>query len=200
MNLEYFRVHTPKKIFLTGSLVILFFIPVLIAGAQVCQIEYDYSNYLYSLEIVSYDDPIRFGEKGSIIAQVGANTAVTVHFELKGSIPCDDLVLSSMECQVEQGKWEVEGTIDVPSEDELESASYLYYYVYVTLPEDDWSPKSWGLVQKVRMGEDDPNFIIPELPYGPIMGIIASFSAVILLKMSKPIKLARKKVLETPER
>ena len=51
--------------------------------ARAEDVEWNYSNYLSSLEIISFDDPVTAGGMASISVEVGANTDVVLHVELR---------------------------------------------------------------------------------------------------------------------
>ena len=112
---------------------------------------WDYSNYLYSLDIVSYVDPVTAGGIGSVTVEVGANTDVDVYVELKGHFSWAEWTFSSEVISVDPETRTVTANVGVPYKTLIEPASCFYYYVYVTLQGDQWSPQVWGLVQTVTV-------------------------------------------------
>jgi len=62
---------------------IFLFFPVSTANVR----EWSYKNYLYSLEILSYEDAVTAGQSGSLTLEVGANTDAVLHLELKARFP-----------------------------------------------------------------------------------------------------------------
>jgi hypothetical protein len=115
--------------------------------SQANDVEWDYTNYLYSLEIMEYDEYITAGQSGSINVIVGANTAVVLHVEFKGSFDLGHWVYHSKISLLESVFTETVTTVDVPYKALIEPASEFYYNVYVTLPGDEWSPQAWGLAE-----------------------------------------------------
>jgi hypothetical protein len=111
--------------------------------------EWDYSNYLYSLEITSYDDPVIAGQSNQITVEIGAITDVILHIEFKGKFPWGHWTFSSCEIQLEDGLNTIAYEVNVPYKTIIEPASSFYYYVYVTLPGDPWGSSVWGLAQTV---------------------------------------------------
>jgi hypothetical protein len=111
----------------------------------------DYDDYIYSLDIISYVDPLTAGGTGSITVKVGANTAVNIHVELKGHFSWDEWTYSSDAISVEAGTRTVNGEVTVPYKLLIEPASCYYYYVYITLRDDSWNSQAWGLVQKIEV-------------------------------------------------
>ena len=113
--------------------------------------KWNYSNYLYSLDITSYDDPIIAGQSNQIMVEVGANTDVILHVEFKGEFQWGHWTFISCDVQVEEGLSTVSCDVDIPYKTIIEPASSFYYYVYVTLPGDPWGSSTWGLAQTVTM-------------------------------------------------
>ena len=114
---------------------------------QANNVEWDYTNYIYSLEIMEYDEYITAGQSGSIKVLVGANTEVGLHVEFKGSFDWGHWVFDSRTFLLESGITETVTTVDVPYKALIEPTSEFYYYVYVTLPGDEWIPQAWGLAE-----------------------------------------------------
>lgn len=134
-----------KRIVLMGPFILMFLqslIPNVVA-------QLDYSNYLYSLDMVSYVDPVTAGGVGSVKVEVGANKDVNVHVEFKGHFSWGEWTFSSVVIPVGAGVQTVTGEVSVPYKTLIEPASHFYYYVYVALRGESWSPKAWGLVQTV---------------------------------------------------
>lgn len=115
--------------------------------SQTNNVEWDYTNYLYSLEITEYDESITDGQSGSIKVLVDANTEVVLHVEFKGSFDWGHWVYHSRTILLESGFTETVTSVDVPYKVLIEPASEFYYYVYVTLPGDEWSHQAWGLAE-----------------------------------------------------
>jgi hypothetical protein len=113
--------------------------------------EWDYDNYLYSLEILSCDDAVIMGLPGSITVEVGANTAVSVHFEFKGSFCWGDWTYTSEKTTVKQGTSVIKGEVGIPLKTLVDPTCRFYYYVYVTFPDMDWTPGAWGQAQEVTL-------------------------------------------------
>jgi hypothetical protein len=133
------------SLFLILSLV--FMVPSSIANLY----EWDYSNYLYSLKIVSYDCPVIAGQLNRITVEIGANTAVVLHVEFKGAFSWGHWTFGSYEVQVDEGLNTVVCEMNIPHKVSVESSSSFYFYAYVTMPGDTWSSTSWGLVQTVAL-------------------------------------------------
>jgi len=120
-----------------------------ISTAIVC--EWDYCNYLYSLDITSCDDPVIAGQSNQVTVEIGANTNVVLHIALKGEFPWGYWTFSSCEVQVEEGLNTFTCHVNVPYKTIIEPATSFYYYVYVTLPGDPWDSSTWGLAQTVTV-------------------------------------------------
>jgi len=135
------------------ALVLLFLSAISLAVpiSQASNIEWDYTNYLYSLEITEFDESITAGQSGSIKVVVGANTKVVIHVEFKGSFDWGHWVYHSRAILLESGFTETVTTVDVPYKALIEPTSEFYYYVYVTLPGDEWSPQAWGLAESATV-------------------------------------------------
>ena len=112
---------------------------------------WSHSDYLYILEITSFDESVVAGEMGTLTVEVGANTPVVVHIEFKGRFSWGDWVFHSSEVQVGAGESTVVGEVYVPYKVLIEPASYFYYYVYVTFPLSHWSSDVWGVTQNVSV-------------------------------------------------
>ena len=124
---------------------------VLIPSSTAIDDGWNYGNYLYSLEILSFDDPVTAGDLGSVTVEIGANTEVVLNVEFKGVFTWGDWTFSSTEVFLGSGLESVNVNIEVPYKAIIEPASSFYYYVYATLQEDDWNPSSWSLVQEVTV-------------------------------------------------
>ena len=129
-----------------------------IQGTKAIDVEWNYGNYLQSLEIISYADPATAGQTAIITVEVGANTDVVLHIELKGYFDWGSWTFSSTEIPIESGVTRVTGDLDVPYKTLIEAESYFYYYVYVTLPGDGWTASVWGLTETVTI--DPPSEVI----------------------------------------
>jgi hypothetical protein len=119
--------------------------------SQVNNVEWDYTNYLYSLEISEYDEYITAGQSGLIKVLVGANTEAVLHVEFKGSFDWGHWVFYSRTIPLESGLNEIEATIYVPYKALIEPASEFYHYVYVALPGDEWNSQAWGQTEEVSV-------------------------------------------------
>jgi len=129
-----------------------------IQGTKANEVEWNYGNYLYSLEIISLEDPATAGHTASLTVEIGANTDVVLHIELKGNFDWGSWTFSSTEIPIESGVTRVTGDLDVPYKTLIEAESYFYYYVYVTLPGDGWTASAWGLMETVTV--DPPSEVI----------------------------------------
>lgn len=112
---------------------------------------WSHSDYLYLLEITSFDEPVVAGEMEALTVEVGANTPVVIHIELKGRFSWGDWVFHSSEVQLGAGESTVAGEVYVPYKTLIEPASHFYYYVYATFPLNPWSSDVWGVTQNVSM-------------------------------------------------
>jgi hypothetical protein len=135
------------------ALVFLFLTAINLAVpiSQTNNVDWDYTNYLYSLEITEYDESITAGQSGSIKVLVDANTEVVLHVEFKSSFDWGHWVFHSRTILLESGFTETVTSVDVPYKVLIEPASEFYYYAYVTLPGDEWSLQAWGLVESVHI-------------------------------------------------
>ena len=113
--------------------------------------EWDYGNYLHSLEVLSCDDSVTMGLPGSVTVEVGANTAVSVHFEFKGSFWWGEWTYISEEIVVKQGTSVITGGVEIPLKTLVDPTCRFYYYVYVTFPDADWAPGVWGQAREVTL-------------------------------------------------
>lgn len=129
-----------------------------IQGTKANDVGWNYGNYLYSLEIISYEDPATAGHTASLTVEIGANTDVVLHIELKGNFDWGSWTFSSTEIPIESGVTRVTGDLDVPYKTLIEAESYFYYYVYVTMPGDGWTASAWGLMETVTV--DPPSEVI----------------------------------------
>ena len=116
---------------------------------------WSHDDYLYLLEITSFDESVVAGEIGLLTVEVGANTPVVVHIELKGRFSWGDWVFHTSEVQVDAGESTVAGEVYVPYKVLIEPASYFYYYVYVTFPLSQWNSDVWGATQNVSVRSPD---------------------------------------------
>jgi hypothetical protein len=131
---------------------------------------------------MSYEDPVTAGGRGLISVEVGANTDVVVRFEFKGSFPWGDWSYCSLEVPLDAGKQVLTESVEVPLKTLHEPANYFYYYVYVTLPYDSWSPNAWGLLKKTKVIDStQPDFVINEVPYGTLVATISSITALVII-------------------
>jgi hypothetical protein len=117
--------------------------------SQTNDIEWSYTNYLYSLEIIEYEEYNTAGQSGFIEVLVGANTDVALHVEIKGNFDWGHWVFHSRTILLESGLSETETTVEIPYKALIEPTSEFYYYVYVTLLGDEWNPEAWGLAKSV---------------------------------------------------
>jgi hypothetical protein len=129
-----------------------------IQGTKANNVEWNYGNYLQSLEIISYAYPATAGNTASIAVEIGANTDVVLHIELKGYFDWGNWTFSSTEIPIESSVTRVTGYLEVPYKTMIEAESYFYYYVYVTLPGDGWTASTWGLTENVTV--DPPSEVI----------------------------------------
>lgn len=130
-------------------------------------VEWDYTNYLNSLSILSYDDPVTAGQMASITVEVNANTEVVLHIEFKGEFDWGHWAFDSIEAPLDPGVSTVTKEVNVPIKTAIEPASDFYYYIYVTLLGDGWSSSTWNLRQNV--GVDHPTEIGHE-GFGMLLG------------------------------
>lgn len=111
---------------------------------------WSYSDYLYRLEISSFDESATVGEINTLTVEVGANTPIVVHIELKGRFSWGDWVLHSSNVKVGVGESTVVGEVFIPYKTLIEPASY-YFYIYVTFPLSQWSSDVWSITQNVSV-------------------------------------------------
>jgi len=142
---SYSKMKAREAISLLLVLGFIFIIPSSTATTS----ELDYSSYLHSLEIESYDDPVTAGQQNRITVKVGANTDLVLHVEFKGEFSWGHWIFESTETLLEPGPSTVTANIEIPYKTLIEPASDFYYYVYVTLPGDEWSSDAWSLRQSV---------------------------------------------------
>ena len=136
-----------KRIVLMGPFIIMLLlslIPSVVAHR-------DYNNYLHSVYMVSYLDPVTAGGVGSVKVELGANTDVDVHVEFKGHFSWGEWTYSSVVIPIETGVHAVIGEVVVPYKALIDPASCFYYYVYVTIRDGSWNSQVWGLVQEVEV-------------------------------------------------
>ncbi len=133
------------------SLLLIMSFVFIVPSSTANMTEWDYSNYLHSLEIAYYDDPVIAGQSNQITVEVGANTDVVLHAEFKGEYPWGHWTLGSCDVQVEEGLSTIACDIEVPYKTVIDPVSSLYYYVYVTLPGDPWGSSTWGLTQIITL-------------------------------------------------
>ena len=129
-----------------------------IQGTKADDVEWYYGNYLHSFEMISYEDPATAGNTASITVEIGANTNVVLHIELKGNFDWGNWTFSSTEIPIESGVTRVTGDLEVPYNTLIEAELYFYYYVYITLPGDGWTASVWGLTETVTV--DPPSEVI----------------------------------------
>ena len=109
--------------------------------------EWDYSNYLYDLKILTFEDTVEAGSTGCLTIEVGANIPVTVHYEFKASYSWGEWIYCSEEVQVDPGVSAFTVDVEAPFKTVVEPTCSFYYYVYVTLPGQGWASDCWGLRQ-----------------------------------------------------
>jgi len=151
----------------TASLLLILSFLFIVPSSTANMSEWDYNNYLYSLDITSYDDPVIAGQPNQITVEVSANTDVVLHVEFKGAFPWGHWTFSSCEVQVEEGLSTVACEVGVSYKTIVEPASSFYYYVYVTLPGDSWGSSVWGLTQTVAL--DSPS----EVSHGELVACMS---------------------------
>jgi len=97
--------------------------------------EYNYENYLFSLEVLKCDDTVATGESGSINVKVGARTEVDLYIEFKGKYQWGHWAFSSEKVALEPGVNVVKEEFPVPQG----GPGFGYYFV------DDvkWSGVVW---------------------------------------------------------
>lgn len=139
-----------KVIEVSFILLILGFV-LIVPGSTATDCEWSHYNYLYSLKIISYDDPVTAGQSGSITVEVGADTDVVLYTEFKGEFDWGHWTFSSEETPLGPGPEKVTSKVYVPHKTMIEPSSNFYFYVYVTLPEEVWDPSVWGLTQMVAI-------------------------------------------------
>jgi len=134
-----------------ASLLLVLSFVFIVPSSMANMSEWDYTNYLYSLDITSYDDPIIAGQSNQITVKIGANTEVVLHVEFKGEFQWGHWTFSSCETQVEEGLSTITCELNVPYKTVIEPVSSFYYYVYMILPGDPWGSSAWGLAQTVAL-------------------------------------------------
>lgn len=134
---------------LSSLLMLILIFPITESSGNVPQ--WDYTNYLYSLSVLSYDDPVTAGQTASITVELGANTEVVLHIEFKGEFEWGHWAFDSTEVLLDPGLSTVSKEVNLPIKTIIEPASDFYYYVYVTLPGDEWSSSAWNLRQSVSV-------------------------------------------------
>lgn len=147
--------------------------------------EWSYDNYLYSLQILAYDDPIIPGQASEISLEIGSNTDVDVHIELKGKFAWGDWTFSEVIHPIQAGTSAITQSIEIPEKIIHEEAAGYYYYVYVTLPSDPWSSQAWGLVQNVYVNNEQPDFVIDEFPFGTMTSIFSALIALVIYTQAR---------------
>jgi len=132
-----------KPIHITLTFIILISLIVPITSA--IQMQWNCDNYLYDLSIVEYEDLAEVGRMNSISVQVKANTKVMAHIEFKGHYSWGEWIYDSKEIPLDAGVSTFTTEVEVPFKTIVEPACVFYYYVYVTLPGESWTPDCWGL-------------------------------------------------------
>ena len=132
-----------KTIHVTLALIVL--TSLITPITEAIQSQWGYDNYLYKLSTISYEDPAEAGRMNSIQIQVGANTEVTAHIEFKGHYSWGEWVYESKEIQLDAGTSTFTTEVEVPFKTIVEPTCIFYYYIYVTLPGESWTPNCWGL-------------------------------------------------------
>ena len=133
-------IHRELRQKLAITLGVLMLLPVLLAHS----FTWSYSNYLYELS-VDTDDTLNVGGTKTVSVNVGANTDVVVHVELKGDFTWGDWIYDSKEVPVSTGESTITVTLDVPIKLIVEPSNDFYVYAYVTLPGDIWNHQLWGI-------------------------------------------------------
>lgn len=67
----------------------------------------------------------------------------------KGEFSLGHWVFSSVEVPLEPYLSTISANVEVPYKTLIEPASDFYYYIYVTLPGDEWNSDAWSLRQSV---------------------------------------------------
>ena len=142
---------------------------------------WSYENYLYSFKILAYDDPITPGQACEISLEIGSNTDVEVHIELKGKFTWGDWTFSEVVHPIQVGTSTITQSLEVPEEIIYEETAGYYYYAYVTLPTGSWNSQVWGLAQNVDISNESPHFVIDEFPFGSITSILSALIALVIL-------------------
>jgi len=128
-------------IFIVSFLVLTPFVSPIIGAMDA---EWDYSNYLTYLNILTFEDPVEAGSTGCLTIEVGANIPVTVHYEFKASYSWGEWIYYSEEVHVDPGVSVFTVDVEVPFKTVVEPTCSFYYYVYVTLPGEGWTSDCWG--------------------------------------------------------
>jgi len=136
-----------KRKALTFIMTFLVLTPVVSPIIGATDAEWDYSNYLSDLNILTFEDPVEAGRTGCLTIEVGANIPVTVHYEFKASYSWGEWIYYSEEVQVDPGVSVLTVDVEVPFKTVVEPTCSFYYYVYVTLPGEGWASDCWGLRQ-----------------------------------------------------
>jgi len=76
---------------------------------------------------------------------------VVLHLEFKGQFSWGQWVFYSKDIPIPAGSSTVSDEVNAPYKSLIEPASEFYYYVYVTLPGDEWTPSAWELTQSVTV-------------------------------------------------
>ena len=133
-----------KKAHLFTILIII--LPIAVAPTiEATNVQWSYGNYLSDFVILSFDNSVEAGRTGSINGKVYANTKVIVHVEFKGHYSWGEWIYDSEEIQLDPGETVFTAELEIPFKTIVEPTCDFYYYVYVTLPEEEWSSHYWGL-------------------------------------------------------
>ena len=132
--------------------ILLILLPIVVVPiTEAANAKWSYGNYLYDFVILALDDPMEAGQTGSINVKVCAKTEVTVHVEFKGHYHWGEWIYDSKEIQLDPGESEFTTELEIPFKTIVEPTCDFYYYVYVTLPEEEWSSHCWGLAPDVNV-------------------------------------------------
>jgi hypothetical protein len=153
------------KAYTTLVIIFLSVINLTFPISQTNNVEWDYTNYLYSIEIIEYDEYNTAGQSGIIKVVVGANTEVVLHVEFKGSFDWGHWIFHSRTILLESGLTETETAVDIPYKALIEPTSEFYYYVYVTLLGDEWNPEAWGLAESVYISAPEEVYHVEFVVY-----------------------------------
>ena len=122
--------------------------------------EWNYENYLYSFEILSHEAQVTAGQATTVTIQIGANTEVDLHIELKGMYEWGSWTFSEVIIFLEEGLANIDVSLEIPLKTVIEYPSEFYIYVYASSSGDSWSTLVWGLTQMVTI--DPPSEVTHE--------------------------------------